>query len=215
MRYTTIAAVLALMGVTTACSDNDLVEAESGSASAVITDDATSQGAFRSDEGSAYQTASAGTFSGSLTTDAKVEISADGEAWIDLGSPARVTVDLQSSGDETTVHSNVVVPATTYTRVRLTLSGGQANIDAGALLGGVTFNSALSIQVGGSDNHVVIEKEVTPFTVTADTHARIIFDLNSEGWVDEENADDETADDQEVEENATATREMEERETTA
>lgn len=210
MRYTTIAAVLAILGTTAACSDNDPVEARPGSASAVITDDASSSGAFQSDEGSAYRSEGASTFSGSLNADAEVAISADGQTWIDLGSPTRVNVALQSSGDETAVHTNASVPATTYSRVRLTLSGGQANVDAGALLGGITFSSALAIRVGGSDNRVVIEKEVQPFTVTADAHARIIFDLNSEGWVDKENAEDETAEDEEVEDSATADREVSE-----
>ena len=192
--------------------DTDPVGTALGSASAVITDDATSQGALRSHEGAPYRAAAAGTFSGSFTSEAQVEISMDGSTWVDLGSPSQVSVMLQSSGGESTVHSNASVPVGTYTHARLRLSGGQASVDAGAVLGGVSFTGAVDIQVGGTDQEVVIEKQVQPFTLTADTQARIIFDLNSEAWVDEENADDQSADDEEVEDSATAHREVESRE---
>ena len=178
-----------------------------GTATAVVKDDPSSTSAYRGTT-PGYTTKEAGTFSGTLTADAEVEISADGEAWIDLGSPANMSLDMQSSGDETTVHSNVAIPVGTYTRVRLRLSGGEANIDAGASLGGIVLSAAVSILVGGSDQDVVIEKTVAPFTVTADSNVRLVFDLNSEVWVNQSNADDETAEDQEVEDAADADREV-------
>lgn len=208
MRYKTTFALLALLGAATACSDNDPVEGGTASASAVITDDASSQSAMRGEDAAAYRTSS-GHFSGNFRGGAQVAISADGQTWVNLGSPSQVTVALQSSGSETTVHSRSAISAGTYTRVRLTLSGARADVNAGATLGGVSFGSALSILVGGSDQQVVIEKQVEPFTVSADSHARIIFDLNSEAWINQGNAEDESVDDQEVDDSTTARREVE------
>lgn len=210
MRSTTTFALLALLGAATACTDDDPVEGGTASVSATITDDASSPSAFQAGDGTTMYAQADGHFSGSLSSDARVAISTDGESWVDLGSPSQVTVALQSSGQETTVHNRAAVAAGTYTRVRLTLSNARAELDAGAVLGGISFTSAVSIRVGGADQQVVIEKQVEPFTIHADTHARITFDLNSEGWVDEQAAEEESVEDQEVQESTTARREVDE-----
>lgn len=206
MRYTTVLAAVAVMGLATACTDNDPIEGEMASATAAITDDASSS--LTSDDGSANQ--SAGTYAGTFTGDAQVSIGAEGEAWVDLGSPTPTTVELQSTGDETTVHAGTMIPAGLYTRVRLTLTGAEATVGAGAVFGGVTVTSDSRIEVGGSDNQVVIEKAVQPFTVTAGAHARVLFDLNSEGWIHRQSVEDESAEDEEVRESTTATRSVDE-----
>jgi hypothetical protein len=206
MRYTTLIAALAFLGAATACTDDDPVEAGLGSAAAVITDDASTSGSLASNDGMASQ--SAGTFSGSFTSDAQVSIAAEGGAWIDLGSPARVTVALQSSGEETAVHASTPVPAGTYTRVRLTLSDAEAYVAAGGVLGGLTLTSQATIRVG-SGAPVVIEKHVQPFTVDGSAHARIRFDLNSQAWIHQQSAEQQEADEDEVRENTTATRTVE------
>lgn len=198
--------LIGMLGFVAGCSDNDPIDA--GSASAVLTDDAGSSSALRESDSSAGMAVSQNSFSGTFSSDAQVSISAEGATWVDLGSPASAQVALQSSGDETTVHANAVVPAGTYTRVRLILSGGEANIDAGAVLGGITFTGSVSMSVGGTDNEVVIEKTVDPFTVTADSHVRILFDLNSELWVNQQNAEDEEVEDEEVEDSTTADRDV-------
>lgn len=208
MRYTKILTAVALLGLTTACADNDPIEGERGSASAEITDDASSSASLASDAGTANQ--STGTFSGTFTSDAEVAIAAESGAWVDLGSPTRATVTLQSTGDRTSIHANSAVPAGIYTRVRLTLSGGRAHVTAGGTLGdNFSLTSDATINVGGSDNHVVIEKQVQPFTVGADTHVRILFDLNSEAWINQQSAEEENVEDEEVERNTTATPEEE------
>lgn len=206
MRYATVLAAVALTGLATACTDNDPIEGGMASATAVITDDASSS--LRSDAGLANQ--SAGTYAGTFTGDAQVSIGAEGEAWVDLGSPTPATVELQSTRDETTVHAGAMIPAGLYTRVRLILTGAEATVGAGAVLEGVTVTSDSRIAVGGSDNQVVIEKAVQPFTVNARAHARILFDLNSEGWIHRQSVEEESAEDEEVRESATATRSVDE-----
>lgn len=207
MRFTTTFALVALLGATTACTDDDPVAGGTASASATITDDASSSSALQGDDGAALRALADGHFSGGLSSNAQVAISADGETWVDLGSPAPVTVALQSNGNETTVHSRAAIQPGTYTRVRLTLTEARADIDAGAMLGGISFTSAVSIAVGGADQSVVIEKQVAPFTVESDSHVLIRFDMNSEQWVDEETADDESVEDERVRESTVADQE--------
>jgi hypothetical protein len=209
MRIVTTFAIMALLGTATACTDDDPIAGGMASASASITDDASSQSALRSGGGASDQVAADGHFSGSFTGNAEVAISTDGEMWVDLGNPAQVTVALQSNGEETTIHSRTAIQPGTYTRVRLTLSSARADVDAGATLGGVSFTGAVSINVGGADQRVVIEKQVQPFTVQANTHARILFDLNSEGWIHQGSAEEGSAEDQEVQDSTDARTEVE------
>lgn len=191
MRYR-MAGVLTICLAVGACTNTDPVEAELASVSAAITDHASATASF----------------SGTFTSDARVEISTDGEAWVDLGSPARVNVTLQSAGDESTVHAHATVPASTYDRVRLTLEAGRATVDAGATLGGLSLPHALSLRVGSSDAPIVIERQVQSFSIGADTHAHILFQLNSEAWIHQDSAEEEAVDAREVRESTTATRTM-------
>ena len=182
-------AIAVLMPLTlAACSDDGTGPGDgNGYARAVMMDDpdVTSQHAtapllFLSRSGAAAYT-------GEFTGTAQIAISADGATWIDLGSPAQVTVDAQSSGNETVVHGEATVPAGTYTRIRVTFEGMNIQLDAGSTIGGLTLTAGATIVVGGADGEVVIEKQVSGFTVAADASARtdVVFDLNSEAWVTE------------------------------
>lgn len=209
-RILTIVTALSTLGLTTACNGDDPIEAGTGSASAAITDNAHAIDPMSATGAAQGRILMHGDFSGTLSGSALVEVSADGETWVAIGSPASVLVTLQSHQEETTVRSRMSVPVGTYSRVRLTLSGAQAQIDAGGTVGGITLTSAVAITVGGSDGEVVIEKEVEPFTITTNTHARVAFDLNSEGWVTEEAAAEETVGDEEIRTSARADRTVEE-----
>lgn len=207
MRYTMVLAAVAMLGTATACTNDDPIEAQMGSASAVITDDPSTASAAASGlANDAQADQSAGPFSGTFTTTAWVSVRAEGGGWLDLGSPADATISLQTTGDAATIHADAAVPVDTYTHVRLTLSGAEARIAAGAVLGGLTLGSDVRIVVGGSDGRLVIEKTVEPFTIDTDAHARIRFDLNSEAWVHEQSAEEGAADDDEVRDSTTATR---------
>lgn len=210
MRFLTILTTLSLAGLAAACTGDDPVEPGTGSASAAITDNAHEVDAMQASGDVTPRILAHGEYSGRLSSSATVEISANGAAWVELGSPTAVMVTLQSHAEETTVNTRASVPVGTYNLVRLTLSGAEAEIEAGGVIGGITLASAVGIRVGGSDGEVVIEKEVEPFTVKADTHVRILFDLNSEGWVTEESAEDQMAEDEEVRGSARAGRSVEE-----
>ena len=141
------------------------------------------------------QAVSAG-FTGTLTANANVSVSRDGQTWFDLGSPNGITIQLQSAASGTTVHGEVDVPAATYTQARLTLRNAQATIRAGSTVNGVALASDVILAVGGSDREVVIQKQVT--VSASNGRAAFVFDLNSRSWVTTQNIQDRIVDDAEV-----------------
>lgn len=141
--------------------------------------------------------AAAGSFAGTASGSAQVWIYSDAQGWVALGAPTNATLQMQS-GNGTTVYGSASVPVGSYTRVRLVLEGFNANISAGAVLGGLTLSAGVTIAMGGSDGRVEIEKSVTPFTVSAQSSTSIGFDLNSEAWVTEQSAQSKAAADAEI-----------------
>lgn len=203
MRRTPRRAVLALVAamLSGACSD-PAGPVDEGRVDAVLTDaPSSSQGVASSGASPAPATASG--FQGRMSGSAKVEIYSEARGWVALGSPESASVDLQSAA-EARVHGEASAPSGTYTRVRLVLSGGAADIAAGADLGGLVLGAAVRIVLGGDDGEVVVEKGVTPFTVSATTTATVRFDLNSEAWVTRYTAESKAAADAEIQSATTA-----------
>ena len=105
-----------------------------------------------------------------------VSIRSTGDTWVDVGSPNGITVALQSA-TSTTVHGSTSVPAGTYDRVRLTLSGVTFMVTTG---GGLNTGSALA--AGSTD--LELEISVPDFTVsTSAGTASVSFDLNVQDWL--------------------------------
>lgn len=136
-------------------------------------------------------------YSGTLTADAQVQVSADGSTFVDLGPPRQVTIQLQSADGSTSVHSDVAVDAETYSHIRLVLEGAEATLDAGSEIGTLVLDASIALDVG-SGSQVVIDKEVD-VDITADSQTTLVFDLNSEAWITEENAEAEAVAASEVE----------------
>ena len=179
---TALTAIAALAGA--ACSDDDPSDAPltTGTVTASLTD-APSASALAAGQAAQLQSAFSGTFSG----DARVEIYSEANGWVEVANEESAQVDLGGSA-QTAVGSNTEIRADVpYSRVRLTITGGQAVIDAGAILGGLTLLADVTLSLGTSGD-VVIEKDVTPFTVQADATSTLQIDLNSELWVTESNA---------------------------
>jgi hypothetical protein len=133
---------LSAAGLLTACGDATGPET-TGSVQAYVADESPSGGSPVS--GQEAETApsrtshGSGSYSGTLEADAQVSISAGGDIWVDLGSPSSASLDLQASTGGVDVHGQVEVPVGVYTRVRLSLSGAQARLDAGGTIGGITL----------------------------------------------------------------------------
>lgn len=147
----------------------------------------------------AAPTSFSGAFSG--TAQAAAFTSADG--WVDVGTPANVTFDVQGTTESTFVTA-AEVPEGTYTKLRLTLSGFSLHLNPGAVIGGVTFDSAVDVAVGGSDGSVVLEVSVPSASLTAGSSATAHFDLNSEEWVSQSTVDAGAVDDATVQAAASA-----------
>ncbi len=145
----------------TACGDDGLDPDVTGLVNAEVRDTPAGAGAF------------AGTASGNM----HVSIRSTGGTWVDVGTPNGITVALQSA-TPTSVHGSTSVPAGTYDRVRLTLSGVTFTVTTGG--GGINTGSALA--AGSAD--LALEITVIPFTVSSGAGtATVSFDLNVEGWL--------------------------------
>lgn len=128
-------------------------------------------------------------FTGTVSGDARVDVSADGETWVELGEASEVDVELQSSDEETSLHTEVSAPLESFAMARLVLDGADAEIEAGSTIGGTTLETGVTISLGGPDQ-VVVEKQLgQTLVLNADSEATLTFDLNSEAWVTEENVD--------------------------
>lgn len=124
----------------------------------------------------------AGPFGGTYAGTARVQLSAGGGEWIDVGGPTGVNLAVQT-GDSASFGGTVTLPAATYNRARLILRGSQLRLHGNVL--GVVLTDAL-LNVEGTE--VTIERQIAPVTISAATNARIAFDLNTEGWLTTANA---------------------------
>jgi hypothetical protein len=133
--------------------------------------------------------ANAASYDGSLSGEMSVAIQTQAGAWIDVGSPRSITMTAHST-DSTDVSGSATMPAGTYTKVRIIWRHAAAHLLAGSVIGGLTLSVDAVVDIGGPDS-VVIEKTMTPFTVqasaSATTKTDIVFDLNSEVWLTEQN----------------------------
>lgn len=196
-----LTATLLVLGVaalgTAGCGESSVSGAQQGSMSAQVTDDPATSG-FAGHGASLQAARSAGSFSGSMRADARVQVSADGSTWVDLDSPRSVTLDLQSSGSTTTVHSTATVSTGTYTRVRLILDNADATVRSGSTIGSTTLSADVQVSIG-SGGQVIIEKQVEPVTVSAESQTSVVFDLNSEIWMTEDNVQAQAVSESEIE----------------
>jgi hypothetical protein len=197
-----ILALIPILSALSACGDDDPVSPGTvGRAQAIVRDDPDRAAALVAAATIGEAPFAAPAYSGSFTSNTNVAISADGQTWVDLGSPNGITIKLHSR-DSTTVHGEVDVPVGTYAHVRVTLRTAQARIAAGGSVGGITLATELSLTLGGSDAQVVVQKQVQPFQVSAGSRTAIVFELNSEAWATAQNAQDRMVDDAEVQASA-------------
>jgi hypothetical protein len=181
-----IAACVGLMALT-ACGDNGTGVGGDGTVSASMNDAGSAQGV------APVSRQTTGSFSGTMTGSAQVMIYSDARGWVNVGSGSQVSVPMQSS-TAATVSNGATVSAGTYTKVRLILTGFQAQLAAGSVVGSLTLSSGATIALGGNDGSVQIDVAVTPFTVNANSNTQVSFDLNSQDWVTQTSAQSGTAD---------------------
>ncbi len=175
-----------------ACSKSDpsgVEQAQTGVVNAVVHDSAAALPSTRTDPWPADSMDYDGTLNGS----AEVDIYSDADGWISLGDPTDVVFDIFCE-EFGLVADHATVSTGTYSKVRITLHGFVANVLAGGVIAGSTLAEAKVITLGGPDADVVIEKDVTPFDVTATTPTWIDFDLNTDVWINSMVADAGTID---------------------
>lgn len=209
-RTAAVLTAMALSFALAACSDDD-PSGPNGSAdgyvSATVIDDPGSEqgtGAVTSLDGSPRFQVGTTEFSGSMTTDATVEIQNSAGTWVEVGSTSAGTLQMQGTG-ELVVDSDATVDAGTYQAVRLTLEDAALTLDAGSTIGENTLDGEVLLDVGGGDQSVQIEKQVSfDVEASADARSAVFFDLNAESWMNESTVDAETVSDAEIESEVTA-----------
>ena len=120
-------------------------------------------------------------YDGVATGVAQVEIYSDAGGWVSLGEASAVTFDIYCE-EAAVVRSAVVVDADTYDMVRLTLTDFELSVLGGAVLEATTYADPFTVAFGSS---VVSEQSVDPFTLGEGDSATILFDLNTELWLDD------------------------------
>ena len=121
--------------------------------------------------------AGAAAFAGTIAGNMHVSIRSTDGTWVDVGTPNGITAELQSI-TPMSVHGSTSVPAGTYDRVRLTLSGVTFTVTTGG--GGLNTGSAVA--AGSAD--LALEVSVPEFTVsTSGGTASVSFDFNVEAWL--------------------------------
>lgn len=132
------------------------------------------------------------TFTGTMTADAQVSVSTDGQNFTPLGDPTPITLDLQSS-DRVTIHSDAELDEGTYTHARLTLTSVELTLDAGSTVGETTLEEETPITVGiEADGETVGQVEAdaelaTPITATEGTSAgTLVWHVGADTWITED-----------------------------
>lgn len=170
--------LLALGGV--GCGDGSTGPGDESSVDAAVADD---PGSGAGAIGPRLSTGVSGrTFEGDFNAQGRVEVSVDGQTWVDLGSMQSVAVTLQS-GEQVAVHTGARVPARAFSRARLVLRNATTTIRAGSTIGGTLIDADLQISIAGG-GEFTIEKSVS-LDLSTRSSAVVLFDLNSEQWIDE------------------------------
>jgi hypothetical protein len=186
VRIASLFAALLIPTVWAACDDTgvDLDDDDDDDATAVLTavvhDSADVLPPTRTEPAPADSFA----YNGSLTGTAQIEIFSDAEGWLPVGEPTEVTFEIYCE-EAAIVEGDLAMPTGTYSQVRLTLTDFQADVAAGAVITGQTVANGFVVTFGDGIP-LVIEKAVTPFMLAAGEATTILFDLNTELWLDPE-----------------------------
>lgn len=173
-RLIALALAAGALGAAACSSDSTTSLSSSARVSAVTVDDNPSSTSSTSSGGSG-----SGTYTGTLTGTVQAQISTDGSTWVDLGSPSSASIALQSTGNVTTVASNVTVPVGTYAYARLVITPN-VQLAVNGTANGSAYNGTVASFTSGQ---IVIEKQVQPVTVSAGSTVSVAWDLNSESWL--------------------------------
>lgn len=198
----TVAALAFLLPLTAGCGDDATGPGsdDEGTARAVVTDNPTSGSASVAPSGARFsQSFSGAQFEGEFSGQAQVQMSVDGQTFIDLGPAQEVRFNLQTN-EQGVVHASANVPASAFTHVRLVLSEAQATLLSGSV-GGTPITAQIDIAVNGG-SEFVIEKQVD-VDVSAGSQTTVVFDLNSEDWITETNVQSRAATAAEVQNHTT------------
>lgn len=178
--FVTLAVLAALVA---ACGDTGPTEVEDESLMASVTSVVHDSAAVLPPGRTSMAPADSTDYDGVATGEAQVEIYSEAGGWVSLGEASAVTFDIYCE-EAAVVQSAATVAPDTYTMVRLTLADFEMSVLAGAVVEATTHADPFTISFGSGDA-VVVEQSVDPFTLGEGDSATILFDLNTELWLDD------------------------------
>lgn len=173
-------AFVALVALVAACGDNSPSDVEDQPGTAVVTGVVHDSSAVLPPGRTSMSPADSTDYAGVATGDAQVEVRSAAGTWVPVGEPSAVAFEIYCE-EAAVVRSAVAIAPDTYDMVRLTLTDFELSVLAGAVLEATTHPDPFTVALGSS---VVIEQSVDPFTLAEGESATIIFDLNTELWLD-------------------------------
>jgi hypothetical protein len=185
-RFATLGVALLASSLWIACDDNgtdvdlgDDGNEELGTLTTVVHDSA----AVLPEGRTTPVPADSASYTGTITGTAQVEVFSDIDGWTPVGEPTEVTFEVYCE-EAAVVDAQADVAPGSYSQVRLTLTDFVANVAGGAVIQGTTYVDPFTVGFGDG-SPVVVEKTVTPFTISTGGVTTLIFDLNTELWLDD------------------------------
>ncbi len=175
-------AIMAFASFAAACDEGNPADVEDDPDMAVLTAVVHDSAAVLPPGRSSPPPADSTNYDGVATGSAMIEVYSDSGGWITLGEASEVMFDIYCE-EAAVVHADASVDADTYSLLRLTLTDFETSILAGAVIEAVTYNDPFVVTFGDG-SPVVVEKSVTPFTLTGEDSRTVLFDLNTELWLD-------------------------------
>lgn len=127
-----------------------------------------------------------GSYQGTMTGRADIEVSADQTTWWSLGAPHDFEVELRNGDDRIEISGSAEVPATTYRWVRINFSDVEAVLEPGSTVEGETLASEVHLRLGDT-GRAVTSGGVDAFELDEGESAHVVLDLNSDSWTTVEN----------------------------
>lgn len=159
-----------------ACGDDGPTAPGAGTVEVVVHDGGSPAGSPP-----AFQQTSGSSLSGEFRANARVQVFVDG-AWQDLSGLGSLDMRAELQGGESTVASTSV-EARTYQRVRIVLQNARSDLDGSSDIGLGPIGVSVTVNVAGG-GEVIVER-AQPVTVQADGTTRLVLQLNSDAWLDE------------------------------
>jgi hypothetical protein len=125
-------------------------------------------------------------YHGTLAASVELKLSTDGNEYFDAALEQAHQVALQAEGASSALLAGEL-PAGSYRHVRLVLRGAVAALEAGGEIGGSELDQTATLSVAAGLTVTVDFQLDQGLVIGANRQSTLVFDLNTERWVTEDN----------------------------